>query len=433
MAIAEAPARAAAQLLDLPLDLVDVGTNVRVDAGELAELAASIRELGVLQPVRAIGPGAGGRYRLVWGQRRYLASLLAEKTTIPAFVEASADVNAPGPRRSIEQLVENLQRKDLNAIEEAIALREVLDGDTGLTQAALAQQLGRSPSWLANTLGILKAPTAIQDGIRAGALTVGHAKALSGLPAKDAERLAKAAIKDGTSAHELEREAKWQRDAADRQAASKAKSEKNAAKAVAELKNLGYPAGATVYSNSWGQDSTVLQKAIQAAGWKFSTAWTGAKPGKACDCQGRHVEIGWSDKVVIRLVCHVRTHVESKEAAERERRDAKANEARRLRALLHDALAGHPGIASIDRAVGALAAWRLLGDYGRGQLGDTPAKQWAAIVAMPASEIADTVVRELVRGTESWNQDAPMAAMLAALGVVVETVAVPIKAKKARA
>src|SRR5690349_15886367 len=128
--------RPVAILDDILLELVDVAENVRTDPGDLSELMASIAELGVQSPVKGTAQ-ADGRYRLVYGQRRVLASRELGRQRIPAIVEPPSDVDAVGARRSIEQLAENLIRKDLNPIEEAVALREVLDGDPDLSQAEL--------------------------------------------------------------------------------------------------------------------------------------------------------------------------------------------------------------------------------------------------------------------------------------------------------
>src|SRR3954465_11248632 len=141
-----APARASrpvASLDDILLELVDVDDNVRDDVGDLTELQASIAELGLLSPVKVTAQ-ADGRYRLVYGQRRVLACRALGRLKISAIVEPASDVDQVGARRSIEQLAENLQRKDLNPIEEAVALREVLDADPNLTQEALADQLAMS-------------------------------------------------------------------------------------------------------------------------------------------------------------------------------------------------------------------------------------------------------------------------------------------------
>jgi ParB/RepB/Spo0J family partition protein len=172
IAVADVP-RETQRLEEISLDLVDVGANVRVDAGELEELAASIVELGVLQPVK-VTPMANGRYRLLWGQRRVLASRQAGKTTIPAIVDIEDDQLADaGARRSIEQLAENLQRKDLNPIEEAVALREVLDADkrsstAGLRGASLHRDHGGRMSVREIPLDIIVTGRNVRDKTDAG-------------------------------------------------------------------------------------------------------------------------------------------------------------------------------------------------------------------------------------------------------------------------
>ena len=116
------PASSELVLEEIPLDLVDVGTNVRVTLEGIEELTASIAEHGVLQPVKAtLRPD--GRYELLWGQRRVLAARAAGLATVPALVERGGSI----ADRPIEQLVENLHRADLNPIDRATAMRAVVD------------------------------------------------------------------------------------------------------------------------------------------------------------------------------------------------------------------------------------------------------------------------------------------------------------------
>lgn len=191
---------------EVPLRLIDVGSNVRIDPGELGELAATIEEFGVLQPVK-VTPTGSGRYTLVFGQRRVLAARQAGLTTIPAMVAApDAGLGSNGTRRSTEQLVENLHRKGLNPIEEAEALRAILAGHSGLTQVVLAKQLGRTGAWLSNILRILDLHPTAQDLLRRGEIAESTARALLPLPAARQGRMAQRAIRDGWSTRQAERE-----------------------------------------------------------------------------------------------------------------------------------------------------------------------------------------------------------------------------------
>jgi len=149
------------------------------DEAELAALAASIREHGVLQPVLLAETTDG--LRLIAGERRLRASRLAGRATVPALIR-SADEQ----QQLALALVENLQRADLNALDEALAFRRLID-EFGLTQEQVAQQVGRSRAAIANTLRLLTVAPALQDALRAGRISEGHARALAGMPDHDAQ------------------------------------------------------------------------------------------------------------------------------------------------------------------------------------------------------------------------------------------------------
>jgi ParB family chromosome partitioning protein len=332
----------AATLEELPLDLVDIGENIRVDPGELAELAASIEELGVLQPIRAIGPDAGGRYRAVWGQRRVMASIIAERETIPALVEAFAEANLPGARRSIEQLSENLQRKDLNPIEEAAALRVVLDADPELTQVALAAKLGRSPSWLANTLRLLNLDDEVQTHVRTGAVSASHAKVMVVLPAEQQRKLATRIVDDKISAHQIENEIRWKLDEVARLEAKAAKTEKWIPKAIAALE--GTPTDVRIYvtGHMYDMDVDAVRKAIAAAGWKASSEYVPERPANGgCDCTAMILEVG-GRKAELKPGCSETRHRDRgrnvDHQAERAREEATEAKVAELRARIRERL-----------------------------------------------------------------------------------------------
>lgn len=311
----EAPAQAAAAVVDrgpfledVPLELIDIGENVRVDPGELAELAASIAELGVLQPIRVIGPSHDGRYRAVWGQRRVMASVIANKVTIPALIELSAEANAPGARRSIEQLAENLQRKDLNAIEEAVAMRAVLDADPSLTQEQLATRLGRSGAWVSNTLRLLQAAPEVQEGVRAGTVTASHAKALVGLPAKDQADLV-GSIKRGMSSHNLEGEIRWRAGAAEQKRKSAERTDKQIPKAIAALEAAGVAKDVQVaISHTYNLENERISAALKKAGWKVQGGTYGRGRDARCDCKA--VRLEFNRKWVVDPACVDIRHVD---------------------------------------------------------------------------------------------------------------------------
>ncbi len=141
----------------------------------LLELSASIRALGVIQPVTVRKVGYD-RYQLISGERRFRAAQAAGLTTIPAFVRVAND------EAMLEMaLVENIQREDLDPIEVAISYQRLID-EVGLTQEALAEKVGKDRSTVTNTLRLLKLPAEIQLGLRQKQLSMGHAKALINMP-----------------------------------------------------------------------------------------------------------------------------------------------------------------------------------------------------------------------------------------------------------
>jgi ParB family chromosome partitioning protein len=165
---------------------------------ELDELAASIREQGVLQPV-VVRPRAAGGYELLVGERRLRASKLAGATRVPAIVRQADD------RQALEQaLVENLQRADLQPLEEALAYRNLVDLFE-LRQEEVARRVGKSRVYVTNTLRLLELPDEVKSLIAAGRLQAGHARALLGF--KDPVHLvaaAKRAAERGLTVRQIE-------------------------------------------------------------------------------------------------------------------------------------------------------------------------------------------------------------------------------------
>lgn len=163
----------------------------------LEELAASIREHGVLQPI-LVRPakGAAGRYQIIGGERRWRASQLAQLHEVPVLIRDFDD-----PTAMAAGLVENLQREDLNALEEAEGLWR-LGEQFKLNQADLAKAIGKSRSHVANTLRLMNLPEPVQQMVRDSLLTAGHARALLG--AKDPQRLAAIVIAKSLSVRATE-------------------------------------------------------------------------------------------------------------------------------------------------------------------------------------------------------------------------------------
>ncbi len=167
------------------------------DDEKLRELAASIREQGVIQPV--IVHRAGGGYQLIAGERRWRAARLAGLKTIPALVKEATK------RELMEMaLIENIQREDLNALEAAEAYKRLQD-EFKLTQEDLAKRVGKERSTIANFLRILGLPKEIKQYLAASALSLGHAKALLSLERhRDQLAVADAIVKKGLSVREAE-------------------------------------------------------------------------------------------------------------------------------------------------------------------------------------------------------------------------------------
>ncbi|MGH3494577.1 MAG: ParB/RepB/Spo0J family partition protein [Sciscionella sp.] len=168
------------------------------DEEALEELAASITEVGLLQPVvvRKTGDGA---YELVMGERRWRASQQAGLEYIPAIVRETPDTDLLR-----DALLENLHRQQLNPLEEAAAYQQLLD-DFGATHEQLAQKIGRSRPHISNTLRLLNLPPGIQKRVAAGVLTAGHARAILSLRDPEAQlRLAQRIVEEGLSVHQVE-------------------------------------------------------------------------------------------------------------------------------------------------------------------------------------------------------------------------------------
>jgi ParB family chromosome partitioning protein len=168
------------------------------DEEALEELAASIAEVGLLQPVvvRKLGPG---RYELVMGERRMRASQRAGLEYIPAIVRETSDNDMLR-----DALIENLHRAQLDPLEEAAAYKQLLD-DFGATHEQLAQRIGRSRPHISNTLRLLNLPPVVQKRIAAGVISAGHARALLGLDSPLAqERLAQRIVSEGLSVRTVE-------------------------------------------------------------------------------------------------------------------------------------------------------------------------------------------------------------------------------------
>lgn len=169
------------------------------DEESLVTLTASIRELGVLQPILVRAAEGTSAYELIAGERRWRAAKRAGLPTIPAIVRSASEM------ASMEQaLVENLHRQDLNPLEEAAAYHSLID-EFGLTHDALATRVGRSRATISNTLRLFQLPPAAQKLVAEGQLSAGHARALLGTPDRNfQEALARRAVTEQLSVRAVE-------------------------------------------------------------------------------------------------------------------------------------------------------------------------------------------------------------------------------------
>jgi len=190
------------RLEELPVGSIVPNPNqprVHFDEESLAELAASVREIGVLQPVLVRPAGEQGTYELIAGERRWRAARRAGLAVIPAIVRTTDDLG------SVERaLVENLHRQDLTPLEEAAAYQQLIE-DFSMTHENIATRVGKSRSSITNTLRLLSLPAAIQALLADGRLSAGHAKALLGTPDRAfQEQLARRAATENWSVRMLE-------------------------------------------------------------------------------------------------------------------------------------------------------------------------------------------------------------------------------------
>lgn len=194
-------ARAAIDQKELPIEAIVPNARqprTEFDNDSIRELAASIAQVGLLQPL-VVRPIGNGRYELIAGERRLRASQLAGLSQVPVLVRPA------GAQHSLElALVENIQREDLSAIEAAVAYRTLAE-EFGLTQEAISEKIGKSRVAVTNTLRLLKLPQTVQEGLRAGKISEGHARAILSFPTMESQLAAyEAAIRRDLTVREVE-------------------------------------------------------------------------------------------------------------------------------------------------------------------------------------------------------------------------------------
>ena len=197
----DAAAPAGESLQTLAVDRVRPGKyqpRTKMDAASLADLADSIREQGVMQPI-LVRPVDGGRFEIIAGERRWRAAQQAGLRQIPALVK-----NVPDQAALAVALIENIQREDLNPIEEAKGLKRLID-EFGLTHDAAAKAVGRSRSAVSNLLRLNALAGPVQEYLHEGALEMGHARALLALPAAQQAGAAVRVVNASMSVRDTER------------------------------------------------------------------------------------------------------------------------------------------------------------------------------------------------------------------------------------
>ncbi|MEJ5309480.1 MAG: ParB/RepB/Spo0J family partition protein [Anaerolineae bacterium] len=186
---------------DVPLEAITPNPHQPRSAimtEDLQELAGSIREHGIIQPLIVTRKADGG-YQLIAGERRWRAARLAGLQRVPVIVKDVA------PQQMLElALVENVQRADLNPLEEALAYKQLIE-EFGLSQGEVAQRVGKSRPAIANTLRLLQASPAVQAAVMEGTITEGHARALLGLPRpEDQDAALRIVIQQGLNVRQVE-------------------------------------------------------------------------------------------------------------------------------------------------------------------------------------------------------------------------------------
>lgn len=172
--------------------------RTQFDDEALQELADSIRQLGVIQPI-TVKKNKDGKYIIISGERRWRASQIVGLENLPAYIREADDENLHAMA-----LVENIQRQDLNAIEIALGMQRLID-ECGLTQEAMAEKVGKKRSTVSNYMRLLNLPNEVQLALKEGLITMGHAKAIAGIDADKQVWALKRCIKKALSVRQAEK------------------------------------------------------------------------------------------------------------------------------------------------------------------------------------------------------------------------------------
>lgn len=206
----DVPARGASAINDIDIELIAPNPDQprsTFDEEALEELAASIRELGIIQPLslRKVAPNS---YQIIAGERRYRAAKMAGLVTVPAYIRTASDTEL-----TEMALIENIQREDLNAIEIALTFKKLID-QYNLTQERLSERIGKKRATVTNFLRLLRLPAEVQLGLRDRRVDMGHARALLSVENPTLQlKLYNRILKEGLSVRAVEELAKSMRDA----------------------------------------------------------------------------------------------------------------------------------------------------------------------------------------------------------------------------
>lgn len=205
----DVPARGSSAISDIPLERISPNPEqprTNFDEEALEDLAVSIRELGIIQPLSLRKTGADS-YQIIAGERRYRAARMAGLTSVPAYIRTANEAEL-----TEMALIENIQREDLNAIEVALTFRKLID-QYNLTQERLSARIGKKRATIANFLRLLKLPAEVQLGLRDKRVDMGHARALLTIDKPSLQlKLYNEILKNGLSVRRVEELAKQYRD-----------------------------------------------------------------------------------------------------------------------------------------------------------------------------------------------------------------------------
>jgi ParB family chromosome partitioning protein len=383
---------------EVPLDQIVVGSNPREDSTwKTDDLAKSIKQVGVLQPIR-VRPMGDNKFEIIAGRRRYEAAKIAGLQSIPATAADTTDEDA-----YVQALVENLQREDLPPLDEARAFQRLLE-DYGISQKTLGKRIGRSQPYISNALRMIDqlAPE-VQEAVQARTISVGHAKELMKLEPEDQIAVAERVVTEKIPVADLAHTVNAQRSERDRAERFEKAKEAEFGEAIQALKDAGIkPEQVVVFHNKELADK-VREAGYSAAPWESAYH---QNPSYECDCDGLIYQQYGPLPDRLHRICLVQAHYDRWVDGIETERKKRAAEAKTVltaeRKKLRKAIGADAGVSS------RLLLYHLLGDpfstYGgpndsakfvKRHKGD-PAKGlnglWDVIAGMEVKAVNDEVI-----------------------------------------